>query len=630
MNGKLVLGNQVYVLASALLIFSVVEWEGLSAPSNSFASSLEQELGSLVPKWLGRWQVPGVAVAVVKDGSIWTQGYGFAELAPKKPVDPSTTTFRVASLSKLLTATAALQLVDKGKLELHADIEPYLKGTELSRGFEEAITLHHLLTHTGGFDRSDVGDATPHADQVYGLQNLVEDHSTPQTLRPGLAYHYSNFGFALIGHLVERASEQPFSAYIEQQVLRPLGMKNTSFYQPPPQRISLNLAQPFYWTGTDYQALPLDYSQVGPADALISTAEDMALFIRAHLEGGVLESATLEAMHAQQYTASPGPYGTAYAFQENFRSGRRILEHSGAQLGFSSYLLLLPEERLGLFIAQNRREGNLRWAMVRTIFDNLLDQETYSHASSLERDPVFSSDNSLYTGRYRHTGYPHHTFEKAAYILGFRGGEALVESAGQGVVSINGQRFVASGPHMFTHPEHQHWVKGFVLDEEGKVSHHVSGREVLERTPWWERKRVIQLSLIASVLLGIWCFSVWPLSRRVCRQAQETRDEITGRRIVMAISALWCISLVAFVVTMPFMMDGPVQFDYGPSWALIALLTLLLLACAGALAFPVVVCRAWHQRWWGIPVRFCLTLQSVLLLVGVGALHYMNLLGYQF
>lgn len=608
-------------------------------------------LDSAVPQWLERFHVPGVAVAVVRrDTTVLLRGWGSAEAGGSRRVTPRTA-FRVASLSKLITATAALRLVEEGRLDLHADVARYLE-TDIPRRFPGGVTLHRLLTHTAGFDLSDVGDATRNPDEVIPLRLLVSSDPEPQVLPPGLAHHYSNFGFALIGHVIERVAQIDFAEYVRRAVLAPLEMGSSTFEQPPPPAIRDQLAVGHAWSGSGYRRLPLDYTHVGPADALITTASDMAAFIRFQLGHGsvVLSQPTRDRMHATQFVASPSPYGMAYGFEENVMSKRRVLQHGGAQLGFNSIVVLFPEDDLGVFVAQNAREGNLRSSMLHVIAEELLDARDALQALPPGR-PDSTLDASRYTGKYRHTGYTHSTFEKAASILGFRGSSATVEPGAQpGTLRIDGGSWIhapALGEHMFVNAERRWWVKGFIVGADGRATHHVAGKDVLERLSWWEHKRTVQVTIMLTMLTAFATVVVWPLTRRSRRRRgarplvgpgveggersaiPEAAAAVLGRRAVEVSALLWIVGIVSFSLIMSIVMNRDVQFDYGPTWELVLMLTLLQLAVVATAFVPIVAALSWRRGWWSVPARLAVTVQGVVSLAAVAALHYMNLTGYR-
>ncbi|MDP3908825.1 MAG: serine hydrolase [Gemmatimonadales bacterium] len=599
---------------------------------------LVSQLDSLTPVWLEQFHVPGVAVAVVRrDTVLLLRGWGSADVADRAPVTPETA-FRVASLSKVVTTTAALRLVEMGRLDRHADIAPYLEH-DIPRRFAGPVTLHQLLTHTAGFDRSDVGDATPVAASVIPLDVFVSRHPEPQVLPPGFAHHYSNFGFALAGHLVERASGIAFAEYVRREVFTPLGMDGSTFAQPPPPAIHTRLAAGHAWDRTGFRRLPLDYTHVGPADALVTTARDMAAFLRFQLGEGesVLSQAMRDTMHATQYTASPTPYGMAYGLEENVMAKRRVLQHGGAQLGFTSVLVLFPDDDLGVFIAQNAREGRLRGNVLRVVTGALLDPGDTLHTPP-PSPPSGAADVGRYAGRYRHTGYTHATFEKAFTVLGFRGGTSTAKAGAQpGTLHIDGDTWVHApglGDHRFVNARIGWSVRGFLVGADGRVTHHVSGREVLERVSWWEEKRIIQVTLLGTTALALAAVLLWPLVRHPKRRGEHPgRDESLGARrargAVQVAALVWVLGSAGFFVLMSLVMNRDVQFDYGPSWELVFMLTLLQLAAIAALAVPVVTVLAWRRRWWSTPARLAAAVYAAASLAAVAALHYMNLIGYR-
>lgn len=597
---------------------------------------LAARLDSLVPGWLEDHRVPGVAIAVTRgDSVLLARGWGVAVVGEDRSVTAATP-FRVASLSKLVTATAALRLVERGALGLHRDIRRVLGAEDPPRSFEGEVTLHHLLTHTAGFDRSDVGDAAPTAEGVAPLGEQVVRNPAPQVLPPGFAHHYSNFGYTLVGRLVERSSGEAFAGHVRRAIFEPLGMRRSSFRQPPPPPIAGDLSSGHVWSGEGYRRLPLDFSHVAPADAMVTTARDMAAFLRFHLgaDPAILSAAMRDTMHATRFAASPSPYGMAYGFEENVLAGRRVLEHGGAQLGFASYLVLLPEDDLGVFIAQNAREGALRWVVLRMVFDALLEERDGPPAADPGRaDPDL--DPAPYVGRYRHTGYTHSTFEKSLSILGFRGSASRVAPGPEpGTLRIDGQAWrhaPALGRHMFVHPERGWWVKGFVVDEDGRASHHVAGREVFERPAWWERKRTIQLTLLLATLLAGVTGLVWPVARRARSRGSSARPHgRRARRAVHIVSLLWIAGILAFFVTMPIVTSREIQFDYGIPLELSLALTLLLLGSSGAVVLPVSAFLSWRRGWWSRAARLVVTVQALVVPLAVVAIEYMNLLGFRF
>src|SRR6266700_1953767 len=197
---------------------------GLSDPRE-----VETFLDGVISKQMRVDHIPGAAVSVVKDGRLlFAKGYGSADLQAGRPVNAQTTLFRVASVSKLFTATAVLQLAEQGKLNLHADVNIYLKTFHLPATYPEPITLAHLLTHTAGFESRATGmEAARTTSDLEPLGQLLAEHIPARVRPPGELTAYSNYGYALAVYIVEQVSGMPYAQYVAQHIFQRLRMRSS-------------------------------------------------------------------------------------------------------------------------------------------------------------------------------------------------------------------------------------------------------------------------------------------------------------------------------------------------------------------------------------------------------------------
>ena len=362
----------IYLLLLILILANTAVQAQTTTPDPTQADDLAEFLHPLIQQEMESANIPGAVIVIVKEGQIlFKEGYGYTNLNTQDPINPDTTGFRVASLSKLFTATAVMQLAEQNLVDLHTDVNQYLPFT-LPATYDDPITLHHLLTHSSGLDDRQIGDAALTANDITPLADYLA-HSLPDRIHPpGQVMDYSNHGYALAGYIVEVVSGLPFADYVEQAILRPLHMTHSTLHQPPVDSIQLATGYS-YLEDAPPRPDPLDYSNVAPADALIASGNDIAQFMIAHLQtedSPILSATTTAAMHQTQFSHHPQLRGRTYGFLQWTINNRPLLTHTGGQLGFSSLLALYPEENLGLFIAQNGRFGNLRFNLLQQFMDH--------------------------------------------------------------------------------------------------------------------------------------------------------------------------------------------------------------------------------------------------------------------
>ena len=321
-------------------------------------------LDGFLPAALERTDIPGAAVAVVHDGEVLTtRGYGWADTGTESgeavPVDPDRTLFRPGSVSKLVTATAVMQLVESGDVDLDTDVAEYVD-IDVPRSFDDPITLRHLLTHTAGFEERIRGLIGPEGRPV-DLRAALATDPPEQVYRPGTVPAYSNYGNALAGYVVERVSGEPFEQYVREHVLAPAGMTTATFEQPVPA--DLRDRQALGYGTASGPSTGFEVVGVPPAGALSASAADMARFMLALLGEPatgtpVLDADTLALMQRPALdeddlgTLAGGPRMGLGFFQED-RNGHRIVGHGGDTNAFHSHLQLYPDERTGVFVSVN-------------------------------------------------------------------------------------------------------------------------------------------------------------------------------------------------------------------------------------------------------------------------------------
>ncbi|MFV2195441.1 serine hydrolase domain-containing protein [Nocardiopsis sp. LOL_012] len=401
-------------------------------------------LDGLLPAALDDAGIPGAVVSVVHDGEILTaRGYGYADTGADGgdpvPVDPEETLFRVASVSKPVTATAVMGLVQEGELDLDADVNDYLDFT-LPAAFDEPVTMRHLLSHTPGFEERLRGMLLAEGVEPDLRGYLVED-PPERVYPPGTVPAYSNYGYALAGYIVERTVGVPFDRYVEETVLGPLGMDSSSFSQPLPGDLSERVASGY--TDDRGAAGGPEGMHDAPAGALTASAPDMARFMLAHLgeggEGFPLSPETLGLMHSPALdtetlgTLAEGPR-MALGFFEEDRGGHRVLGHGGDSLYFHSELQIHPEHGTGIFVSLNGGgyagidSLNLRRAVADGFVDRYLPQE---HTPRTGTDTA-AEHAAAAAGTYTSSRTPHSTFLS---VIGAFGATQVVDR-GDGTILL--------------------------------------------------------------------------------------------------------------------------------------------------------------------------------------------------
>jgi CubicO group peptidase (beta-lactamase class C family) len=352
--GMCVSGN--WVAASAPEQPQALQVSQAAPPHALTASDAEAWLDGLMPTALNTAEVPGAVVVIVMDGRVVVEkGYGFSDFEKRLPVDPRKTLFRGGSTSKLFTWTAVMQLVEQGKLDLDADVNTYLD-FKIPQRHGLPVTLREIMTHRAGFEENArdliiFGETTPVLDEA------VKSYVPPRILDPRDGPAYSNYATTLAGYIVQRVSGEAFDDYIERHILVPLDMKNSTFRQPLPQAMRLQMSKGYNtWDepGSGYEIVTK-----APAGALATTGEDMAHFMVAHLQlgrygdGQILRPQTAQLMQTTITKALTDLNGNALGFYEQNINGHRVIAHGGDTNYFHTNLVLFPDDRVGLYISVN-------------------------------------------------------------------------------------------------------------------------------------------------------------------------------------------------------------------------------------------------------------------------------------
>jgi len=337
-------------------------------------TSVFSEIDAACQAFADKESIPGVVSGIVhEDRLVHVAALGLADRETGRAVTRATA-FRIASMTKSVTALAILTLRDQGRLALDAPLATYIPqfATVKPATRDSApVTVRHLLTHTAGFVTDD-----PWGDRVLGMTPAELDALIATGMLfarpPGLAFEYSNLGYALLGRVLTNVSGEPYQSFIGRTLLTPLGMTRTTFDAPAASRG--DFAFPYRCDEGVHARERLEPDgEVGAMGGLATTADDYARYIafllaawpaRDDPESGPVRRASVREMalfHAPPYQpdpveGKPGPasaYGYGLIDSDDRTLGRR-LHHSGGLPGYGSHMLFLPDARVGVFAFGNR------------------------------------------------------------------------------------------------------------------------------------------------------------------------------------------------------------------------------------------------------------------------------------
>jgi CubicO group peptidase (beta-lactamase class C family) len=362
-------------------------------PDNGLDAFIEAEMKSQ--------RIPGLAACIVKSGGIvWSKGYGWSDIKRRVTMDPDRTIQNIGSISKTVTATAAMQLWEKGKFELDDDVNQYLPfPVRNPRHPDKLISFRSLLTHRSSIaDSPAYGASYACGDPSVTLETWIKEYFTPDgryyekeknfhPWKPGEKYHYSNVGFGLLGYLVERLSGEPFDKFTKKNVFDPLGMKTTGWmlaeiprqlhaipYVPVIDGLINEDIEVYKKYGIGggaverdpargaYQPLCLYSFPNYPDGSLRTSVNQLARFLLAYIDQGtygaarILEPDTVRLMLTRQ-NVTPPHQGLCWVRVEH--GGQRHWFHNGSDPGIRTNMSFRPSDGVGAIVFINRSDVEL-------------------------------------------------------------------------------------------------------------------------------------------------------------------------------------------------------------------------------------------------------------------------------
>ena len=494
------------------------------------AADLGAWLDGRVPYALKTGDIAGMVISVVKDGKVLLQkGYGLADVAANKPMDPDSSLVRIGSTSKLFTWTAVMQLVQQGKLDLDRNVNDYLD-FKVPEPFGKPVTLRNLMNHTGGFEEGLKDVLAYDPARAPSTEQYLKQHPRPMLFAPGTVPAYSNYGVALAGYIVERASGEPFDTYVERHIFLPLGMQHSTFTHPLPQRFEAHAAKG-YRTASG-EPSPFELVVTRPAGSVSSTAADMARFMLAHLQQGsvdgasILDASTTARMHSPSEKGLPGFSVMAHGFFLGTQNGRQFIGHGGDTIVFHTEMNLLPQEGVGIFYSfSSRGKDSAVYGARKELFDGFMDR--YFPAPVQADPPALASavtDAQQIAGRYQSSRRIEHGFLSALYLLS----QSVISANPDGTISVPSE--LDGQAHIYREVAPQIWRRAggtqslalkeidgvkTVIDSENPVS-------VLQQASFLHSAPLNLTVLSLSVLVLLATLVLWPVGAVLRRADRAT------------------------------------------------------------------------------------------------------------
>ena len=331
-----------------------------------------EDVDELALGFLEENSAPAVSIAVLLDGQIvLNKGYGIADLENSVKAT-NETVFRTASIAKPLTAIAIMQLVEQGKLGLDDPIQDHCPEFPDK---DDTITIRHLLCHQGGIRHYQLPKEAVGKDWVPSIAKSIELFADDKLVaKPGEKFHYTTYGFSLLGRAIETASGQTYREYMHENVFKPAGMESTGLddhWRIIPHRARgytkvefatlLRLpavTRPLFKVGDVMNAELHDTSMKVPGGGIASTSADLARMANAMLNDQLITAETRQQAWERQFTSEG--QSTNYALGWGIYEDQRLLiSHSGEQAGTSTMLMIFPQSNLAVveLVSEQQKES---------------------------------------------------------------------------------------------------------------------------------------------------------------------------------------------------------------------------------------------------------------------------------
>jgi CubicO group peptidase (beta-lactamase class C family) len=318
-------------------------------------SARADQLDDYINAEMKKRQIPGIAIAVIKDGKVVREaGYGYANLEHKIPVTKDTV-FEIGSISKQFAAEAVMLLVEDGKLNLDDPINKYLSANAPKTW--EKLTIRHLLNHTSGLkDWTEVNKFSYRRE--YTAEEFIDlVREFPLGFEPGSSWLYSNTNLPLIGVIVERAAGKPYEDFVAERIFKPLGFPTIRFRRQ--EEIVPNRATGYVLRdGTWKNGEPFRPHIIAPSGGVLASATDLARWWDAALTGKVVKPASLEQMIAPARLTDGRLVNHGFAFFSDSFMGHKFIQHAGSTVGgFGTMIRHYPKEKVTVAVAGNLEDG---------------------------------------------------------------------------------------------------------------------------------------------------------------------------------------------------------------------------------------------------------------------------------
>ncbi|MTK13799.1 MAG: serine hydrolase [Clostridiaceae bacterium] len=588
--------------------------------------------------------VPGAVITVVKDGQVvFSKGYGYSDLEKKIPMTADKTLVRTASVSKLFTYTAMMQLYEQGKVDLKADVNQYLKGYILKNEYSTPVTVEQLLTHTSGIDDNRIADLSKDKKDLVPMNDFLKQHLPKVVRDPGSVINYSSYDTALAGGIIEQVSGKPLNKYIKDNIFKPLEMNNSILDRDMNPK---GLAPGYeYKEGKLVKAEPLEgYFNNYAIGGIISTSDDMAKFMIAHLNNGVykdkriLEETTAVNMHKQHATFDSRLPGMAYGFNEKFIKGYRAIQH----LGYSpdniySNMTLFPDENLGVFICINQGMNNVPDEIVSEMVDKYLPKK----AEIKNKEAIAESKTNLkdFVGTYRFSETPSSTFHKGD---AFPEGEDLNISLKDGkTLTLTGRDvFVGNRytttltevePFVFKRSDNGEYVI-FKKNKTGQIYYLAQQQDswhgTYEKLKWYELSSV-QVSTAAFCLIVFLAAVIFSIGRMIYIIIKRKGSELNHlKKSLLGLSFGISFLNIFFITAALFVLGEPTR--YGINMQAKLLLCVPILSLLLNLLFLVYAVLNWMKKNGNLFSRIYYSIIAFTGILYLLFLNYWNFLGFKY